>query len=288
MPPFTVQQIDHLVLRVADLPRAVAFYVQVLGCPVVRRRDDLGLVHLRAGSALVDLVSLDGPLGRAGGAAAGADGRNVDHLCLRIDPFDEAALRTHLRTHGVPHGEDTPTNFGAEGTGPSIYLQDPDGNTVELKGPAQRAMPQPADEQRGAYTLSSRRERMDAAAVHAYLTRSYWSTGIPRAAVERAMAHSLCFGIFHGAEQVAFSRVLTDHTTYGYLADVYVLEPHRGQGLSKWMMEGVLAHPALQGLRKFMLSTRDAHGLYRRFGFEPAAKPGNVMERVRPNPYGGG
>lgn len=126
--------LDHLVLRVRDPARMIAFYRDVLGCPLDRAREDLGLWHLRAGRAFIDLVSVDGPLGRAGGAAPGADARNLDHLCLRIDPFDEAAIRAHLARHGVAAGE-TVSRYGAEGEGPSIYVQDPEGNTVELKGP---------------------------------------------------------------------------------------------------------------------------------------------------------
>ena len=136
MAPFSVQRIDHLVLRVKDLERATAFYRDVLGSELVRRRDDLGLMHLRAGASLIDLVSVDGPLGQKGGAAAGPEARNLDHLCLRIDPFDEAAIVAHLLACGVaPHGP-AQNNFGAEGQGPSLYFSDPDGNTVELKGPA--------------------------------------------------------------------------------------------------------------------------------------------------------
>ncbi|MBD9667688.1 glyoxalase/bleomycin resistance protein/dioxygenase superfamily protein [Variovorax beijingensis] len=135
-PPFSVLRIDHVVLRVKDIERSIAFYRDVLGCQVEKRRDDLGLVHLRAGSSLIDLVSHDGPLGRQGGALAGKEGRNVDHLCLRIEPFDEAAIRALMARHDVPvHGE-VQNNFGAEGNGPSIYIADPDGNGVELKGPA--------------------------------------------------------------------------------------------------------------------------------------------------------
>ncbi|WP_374603924.1 VOC family protein [Niveibacterium sp.] len=135
MSGFTVQRIDHVVLRVRDPAQAVAFYQGVLGCRLVRRRDDLGLFHLRAGASMIDLVALDGPLGRLGGAAAGAEGRNVDHLCLRVEPFDEAALRTHLAAHGItPHGP-AEMNFGAEGDGLSLYVDDPDGNRIELKGP---------------------------------------------------------------------------------------------------------------------------------------------------------
>ncbi|MFH0133029.1 VOC family protein [Variovorax sp. VaC1] len=135
-PPFSVLRIDHVVLRVKDVDRSIAFYCDALGCTVEKRRDDLGLVHLRAGASLIDLVTPDGPLGKQGGALAGAEGRNVDHLCLRIEPFDEAAIRARMAQHGVPvHGE-VQNNFGAEGNGPSIYLSDPDGNSVELKGAA--------------------------------------------------------------------------------------------------------------------------------------------------------
>jgi catechol 2,3-dioxygenase-like lactoylglutathione lyase family enzyme len=130
-----VRDIDHLVLRVVDLDAMLAFYSGVLGCPVEKRQDDLGLVQLRAGRSLLDLVPVDGPLGRAGGAAAGTEGRNLDHFCFRVEPFDEAAIRRDLAAAGIEAGE-TVQRYGAEGTGPSIYLRDPEGNTVELKGPA--------------------------------------------------------------------------------------------------------------------------------------------------------
>ena len=136
MPAFSVLRIDHVVLRVKDAERSIAFYRGVLGCAVEKRRDDLGLVHLRAGTSLIDLVPHDGPLGRQGGALAGAEGRNVDHVCLRIEPFDEAVIRTLMAEHGVAVNGEVQNNFGAEGNGPSIYVADPDGNTVELKGPA--------------------------------------------------------------------------------------------------------------------------------------------------------
>jgi len=135
MSGFSVQRIDHLVLRVQSLERSVGFFRRVLGCDVVRRRDELGLVHLRAGASMLDLVSIDGPLGRRGGAAPAAEGRNLDHLCLRIDAYDEAALVQFLHSHGVEVTETTQNNFGAEGEGPSLYFQDPDGNVIELKGP---------------------------------------------------------------------------------------------------------------------------------------------------------
>jgi catechol 2,3-dioxygenase-like lactoylglutathione lyase family enzyme len=132
--PIHVREIDHLVLRVADPARMIAFYRDVLGCGIARRQDEIGLVQLAAGRSLIDLIDVVGKLGRMGGAAPGREGRNLDHLCLRVDPFDEAAIRAHLAAHGVAAG-DTASRFGAEGEGPSIYIDDPEGNTVELKGP---------------------------------------------------------------------------------------------------------------------------------------------------------
>jgi catechol 2,3-dioxygenase-like lactoylglutathione lyase family enzyme len=129
-----IQGIDHVVLRVVDLERMIEFYCRVLGCSVERRRDDLGLVHLRAGRSQIDLVPVGGPLGRPGGAAPGAEGRNMDHFCLRIESFDQQALVRHLEAHGVRVGE-IKQRFGADGTGPSLYVTDPEGNVVELKGP---------------------------------------------------------------------------------------------------------------------------------------------------------
>ena len=129
-----IRDIDHIVLRVRDLDASLAFYTGLLGCTIERRRDDLGLVQLRAGRSLIDLVPVDGALGRAGGAPPGAEARNVDHFCLRIEPFDEAEIRRDLAAAGVAAGE-TAARLGAEGNGPSIYIADPDGNTVELKGP---------------------------------------------------------------------------------------------------------------------------------------------------------
>jgi glyoxylase I family protein len=128
------QGLDHLVLRVVDLDAMLRFYVDQLGCSIERRRDDIGLVQLRAGRSLIDLVPVDGQLGRLGGAAPGREGRNLDHFCLRVEPFDEPALRAHLAAQGVKAG-DTVQRYGAEGEGPSIYIDDPEGNVVELKGP---------------------------------------------------------------------------------------------------------------------------------------------------------
>lgn len=137
------------------------------------------------------------------------------------------------------------------------------------------------------YRIVTDSEAMDIDAVHAFLTRCYWSEGVPRDVVARSIHGSLCFGLFHGSDQVGFARVVTDRATFAYLGDVYVLEEHRGRGLSKRLMEAVMAHPDLQGLRRFQLVTRDAHDLYRRFGFEVTTRPEAHMEIVRPGLYRG-
>jgi N-acetylglutamate synthase-like GNAT family acetyltransferase len=140
--------------------------------------------------------------------------------------------------------------------------------------------------QREGYVISTDKEKLDVAAIHAYLTRSYWSPGIPKAVVERAIEGALCFGVYTEAgQQVGFARAITDRATFAYLADVYVLEEHRGRGLGKWLLEAILAHPALQGLRRILLATRDAHGLYEQFGFKPLVRPESFMEIHRPNTY---
>ena len=135
------------------------------------------------------------------------------------------------------------------------------------------------------YDISTDPSRLQLAAIHAYLTRSYWSPGVPEDVVARAIAHSLCFGIYLGDAQVGFARVVTDKASFAYLSDVYVLEEHRRQGLSKRLVEAIQAHPDLQGLRRFMLATRDAHGLYAQFGFTPVARPQSMMELRRSPPW---
>lgn len=134
MSRFAILGLDHVVLRVHDLQRMARFYCDVLGCTVERVQEQLGLTQLRAGESLIDLVSLDGELGRRGGAGPGEEGRNVDHFCLRIEPFDAPMLAAYLTAHGVIV-EEAKTRYGADGYGPSVYLSDPEGNVVELKGP---------------------------------------------------------------------------------------------------------------------------------------------------------
>ena len=131
---FTIKGIDHVVIRVLNLDGAISFYGDVLGCAVERVREELGLVHMRAGATLIDLISVEGKLGQMGGDAPAPHARNMDHLCLRIEPFDEESLRAHLSAHGVEAGE-VQMNYGSEGNGPSLYVSDPEGNVVELKGP---------------------------------------------------------------------------------------------------------------------------------------------------------
>ncbi len=134
--PIRIRGLDHLVLRVRDLERSLRFYTEVLDAREERRIERAGLIQLRAGEQLIDLVPLDGPLGRSGGRGPEAEGRNVDHFALRLASFDESQLRAHLEKHGVEAGE-VQTRYGAEGFGPSMYVRDPDGNVVELKGPSQ-------------------------------------------------------------------------------------------------------------------------------------------------------
>jgi catechol 2,3-dioxygenase-like lactoylglutathione lyase family enzyme len=136
--PIAILGLDHIVLRIRDKDRMVAFYTEVLGCAVDKDRPDLGLTHIRAGRALIDLVTLDGPLGRPGGEGPGPEGHNLDHFCLQVAPFDEAAIRAHLGRHGVEI-VDSGERYGAQGDGPSLYIHDPEGNTVELKGPSPTA-----------------------------------------------------------------------------------------------------------------------------------------------------
>jgi glyoxylase I family protein len=129
-----IREIDHVVLRIRDLEAMLHFYCEVLGCRVERRVDEIGLIQLRAGRSMIDLVPLDGKLGLDGGPAPTLAGRNLDHLCLRIDPFDETEILAHLQAFDIC-AEGARSRYGAEGMGPSIYVSDPEGNVVELKGP---------------------------------------------------------------------------------------------------------------------------------------------------------
>jgi GNAT superfamily N-acetyltransferase len=131
------------------------------------------------------------------------------------------------------------------------------------------------------YTISTDPARLDLDVIAEALGRAYWAAGRPRAVIARSLANSLCFGLYHGAAQVGLARVVTDYATFAWLCDVFVLEAHRGRGLGKWLIATVVAHPDLAGLRRFLLATRDAHGLYQQYGFTPLAAPDRWMEIVR-------
>lgn len=139
--------------------------------------------------------------------------------------------------------------------------------------------------QRDTYVVSTDPRRIDLDVVHGFLSTSYWAAGIPIEIVRRALEHSLAFGLYAGDRQIGLARVITDYTTFAYVADVFVLDEFRGQGLGKWLMECVVAHPALQGLRRWMLATRDAHGLYRHTGFNELQDAWKWMERHTPRSY---
>lgn len=136
--------------------------------------------------------------------------------------------------------------------------------------------------ERGPYRVTSDPTQLDIEAIHAYLTRSYWAEGITREIVAQSIQASLCFGLFDHARQIGFARVITDHATFAYLCDVYVLEEYRGQGLGTWLVKIVTEYPALTRVRRFLLATRDAHGLYSKFGFAPLQAPARFMEIFRP------
>ena len=137
----------------------------------------------------------------------------------------------------------------------------------------------------GDILVSCDRQKLDVNRIHAFLTRSYWAEGVSRETVERSIEHSIPFGLYCDGEQAGFARVISDQASYAYLADVYVEEPFRGRGLSKLLMRAVMAHPELQGLRRWILGTRDAHGLYRRFGFSELQRPERWMEKAGPGLY---
>jgi GNAT superfamily N-acetyltransferase len=140
------------------------------------------------------------------------------------------------------------------------------------------------ERERAPYSISTDQARLDIDAIHAFLAyESYWAAGIAKDVLARGIAHSLCFGMYHAGVQIGFARVISDYATYAYLNDVYILAPHRGQGLASWLIECVLAHQDLQGLRRFMLTTKDAQELYSRFGFIPLVFPARHMERLAPD-----
>lgn len=144
---------------------------------------------------------------------------------------------------------------------------------------------QPTEWRQGEYMISTERTRIDCAVVHGFLKNAYWSQNIPFDVVQRSIENSLCFGLYDATGQIGFARVVTDSATFAYLCDVFVMENKRGRGLSKWLIETVLAHPELQNLRRWLLATKDAHGLYAQFGFAALDAPDVFMQRHAPDVY---
>ena len=138
---------------------------------------------------------------------------------------------------------------------------------------------------RHSYLISTDRGKLDRTVIHRFLEGSYWAKGIPREIVERGIENSLCFGLYDGERQIGFARIISDLSTFAYLADVFVLESERGRGLGVWLIETIKDHPQLQGLRRWMLATADAHGLYRKFGFTALSRPERIMEITDPDIY---
>src|SRR6266478_5357095 len=141
---------------------------------------------------------------------------------------------------------------------------------------------------RGDYFISADKSRLDLTVIHDFLTKSYWAAGIPIEIVKKSIEHSLAFGVYKEGKQVGFARVITDFATFAYIGDVFILEDYRGQGLSKWLMEVIADYPELQGLRRWVLLTRDAHGLYRKTGFTEPQNPERYMEKIFPDVYKNG
>ena len=137
----------------------------------------------------------------------------------------------------------------------------------------------------GRFLISTDRAKLDLDVIHRFLARSYWAAGVPRATVARSIENSLCFGVYDGADQVGFARIVSDFATFAYIADVFILEPYRDRGLGKELMASIMAHPDLQGLRRWSLATRDAHGLYAQYGFTALENPSRMMEIANPDVY---
>jgi GNAT superfamily N-acetyltransferase len=135
------------------------------------------------------------------------------------------------------------------------------------------------------YSISTSKEKLDVDFICRFLAHSYWAENIPKETVQKSIDGSMCFGVYDAGKQIGFARVITDHATFGYLADVFIDEPYRGHGLSKWLMEVIMGHPALQGFRSWQLATRDAHGLYAKFGFKPLDNPAVIMRKTAPDIY---
>ena len=270
-----VREIDHLVLRVSDVASMLAFYRDVLGCGVERRQDDIGLIQLRAGRSLIDLVPVDGALGRAGGAAPGKEGRNLDHFCLRVEPFDENAIRARLEAHGVDAGA-VASRYGAEGQGPSLYVSDPEGNVVELKGPPEvasgRASSPPAAVATGASAAEVTIHRLGPgdASVLDDVASEVFDHRVDAGLVSEFLAdprHHLvvaCAGTTVIGMATALHYVHPDKPTELWINEIGVAPPYRRRGIGTRLLEALLAHGRSIGCREAWLGTEEANVAARR------------------------
>ena len=272
-----VREIDHVVLRVTDAEAMIRFYRDVLGCPVEKRQDDIGLIQLRAGRSLIDLVPIDGALGHAGGAAPGREGRNLDHFCLRVEPFDEAAIRRRLAAHGVDAGP-VATRYGAEGDGPSIYLADPEGNVVELKGPADGA----AAGASATPAATSAAARVPAGDITIRLlgrgdelVLENVADGVFDHPIDPVLAREFLADARHhlvvacaGATVVGMASALhyvhPDKPAELWVNEVGVAPQHRCQGIGTRLLDALFAHARALGCREAWLGTEASNGAARR------------------------
>lgn len=271
----TVREIDHVVLRVVDAEAMLGFYRDVLGCPVERRQDDIGLIQLRAGRSLIDLVPVDGALGRVGGAAPGEHGRNLDHFCLRVEPFDEAGIRRRLKAHGIDAGP-LASRYGAEGDGPSLYLDDPEGNVVELKGPAETApagstataVPAAVDAPLADVTI--RLLGRGDAGVLDEVAADVFDHPVDPALASEFLAdprHHLvvaCTGTTVVGMASALHYVHPDKPAELWVNEVGVAPPYRRLGIGTRLLEALFAHGRAIGCREAWLGTEESNGAARR------------------------
>ncbi len=273
----------HFILYVADQARSASFWSGVLErAPVL---DVPGMTEFALGGDAVLGLMPEAGIRRLLGERLPdpARGSGVPRAELYLHVADPVAAHGRALAAGAlelsaPALRDWGSIVG--------YSLDADGHVVAFAGPppgewipGNPAVPSDRIE------ISTDPARLDVDAIHAYLRGSYWAKGIPREIVARSLANSLCFGLYDHGAQVGFARVVTDKATYAYLCDVYVLESHQGRGLGKRLMEAVMSHPDLQGLRRFALATRDAHGLYARYGFAPPVNPAGQMEIRVPDIY---
>jgi glyoxylase I family protein len=271
-----IREIDHIVLRVVDLPSMLRFYCDGLGCRIERRQDEIGLIQLRAGRSLIDLVPVDGALGRAGGAAPGKEGRNLDHFCLRVEPFDESAIRARLAAHGIDAGP-LASRYGAEGQGPSLYLTDPEGNVVELKGPAE-TLPGRAAAPSTATTAASepaaavtiRRLGPGDCRVLDDVAGEVFDHRVDPALAREFLAdprHHLvvaCAGTTVVGMATALHYVHPDKPNELWINEIGVAPAYRCQGIGTRLLETLLAHGRAIGCREAWLGTEESNLAARR------------------------